>query len=140
MENNISKTPYIIGLNPSDIISWCNKKKKQLGYSNAKLSELTGVPLGTIDRIMAGGYIEYRYSSIQPIISCLMADDNNTDMGELIANYDFKIRLLEQDNLQLNKTINTLLQEREYLRKESSDKEKHINFLEEVVNDLRKRI
>ncbi len=69
-----------------------------------------------------------------------MANENYTDMNEVMANYDFKIRLLEQDNLQLNKTINTLLQEREYLRKENSDKEKHINFLEEVVNDLRKRI
>lgn len=138
--NNINNAPYIIGLNPSDIITWCNKKKRQLGYSNAKLSELTGVPLGTVDRIMAGKYTEYRYSSIQPLISCLMDEESKSDINELMSNFELRINLLERDNRELNKTIDTLLQEREYLRKENNDKEKHINFLEEVINDLRKRI
>lgn len=140
MEKINENEPYIIGLNPSDIIKWCNNKKKQLGYSNAKLSELSGVPLGTVDRIMAGKYTEYRYSSIQPLISCLLSNDNLPDINGLISNFELRIHLLERDNIQLNKSIESLILEREYLIKENADKEKHIFFLEEVINDLKSRI
>ena len=30
------------------------KRKKQLGYTNAELSNLTGIPLGTLNKILAG--------------------------------------------------------------------------------------
>ena len=30
------------------------QRKKELGYSNEKLSELSGVPLGTVQKVLAG--------------------------------------------------------------------------------------
>ena len=30
------------------------KRKKELGYTNEKVSELSGVPLGTVQKIFAG--------------------------------------------------------------------------------------
>ena len=30
------------------------RRKKELGYSNEKLAELSGVPLGTVQKVMSG--------------------------------------------------------------------------------------
>ena len=49
-----------ITLNPVEIVKWCRDRKKSLDLSNQKLSELSGVPIGTIDRIMSGHYTEFK--------------------------------------------------------------------------------
>ena len=35
-------------------VSELKERKKELGYSNEKVSELSGVPLGTIQKIFGG--------------------------------------------------------------------------------------
>ena len=62
----------IISLNPQQMINWCNARKKHLGLSNGKLSKLTGVPESTLDRILSGKNLEFRYSSIQPVVVALV--------------------------------------------------------------------
>ena len=39
-------------------------KKKELGYSNEKLSELSGVPLGTVQKVLAGVTRSPRYETL----------------------------------------------------------------------------
>lgn len=58
------------------------REKKALNLSNVKLSEKTGVPIGTIDRLMSGNYTEYKYSSIQPLINVLIGFSNDTPLPE----------------------------------------------------------
>ena len=40
------------------------QRKKELGYSNEKLSELSGVPLGTVQKVLAGVTRLPRYETL----------------------------------------------------------------------------
>lgn len=43
------------------------KRKKELGYTNEKVSELSGVPLGTVQKIFAGVTDSPRYDTLQAL-------------------------------------------------------------------------
>ena len=43
------------------------KRKKELGYTNEKISELSGVPLGTVQKIFAGVTESPRYETLQAL-------------------------------------------------------------------------
>ena len=75
-ENNI------ITLNPSELIQWCRQRKKAKGISNAELADRAGVPVGTLDRVLSGNYLEFKYSSIQPILTYLLEVEENTPQPE----------------------------------------------------------
>lgn len=47
------------------------KRKKELGYSNARISELSGIPLGTVQKIFSGETLSPRYDTIQAIMKIL---------------------------------------------------------------------
>lgn len=40
------------------------QRKKEFGYSNKKLSELSGVPLGTVQKVLAGVTRSPRYETL----------------------------------------------------------------------------
>lgn len=138
--------PSIMNLNPSDIVKWCNDRKKQLGYSNAKIAELSGVPIGTVDRIMAGRYIEYKYSSIQPIVSVLLTCSNSKDYfgvnassNEVVQEFRHALELKNLEIENLKSKCDNLLKERDYLKDSIKDKDEDIEYLKRVVEDLRLR-
>lgn len=62
----------LVNLKPDELIDWINTRKKKLSLSNAKLSMLTNVPEGTLDRILTGKNPEFRYSTIQPVVALLI--------------------------------------------------------------------
>ena len=68
----------IMSMNTTELIEWCRERKKLLGYSNQKLAEIADIPQGTVDRIMAGKYTEFKYSSIRPIIVALIGFEEET--------------------------------------------------------------
>ena len=72
----------IITLNPAELIKWCRQRKKDKGISNADLAEKTGVPMGTLDRVLSGNYLEFKYSSIQPILTYLLEVEEDTPAPE----------------------------------------------------------
>ena len=53
------------------------RRKEQLGYSNERLSELSGVPLGTLQKIFSGQTRSPRYDTLESLHKTLfgMADD-----------------------------------------------------------------
>lgn len=63
--------PYLMTLNGSDLLSWCKARKKRLALSNLELADITNVPKGTIDRLFASDTIDFRFSTIQPVICAL---------------------------------------------------------------------
>ena len=73
---------------PSELIKWCKERKATLNLSNQKLAELSGVPQGTIDRILSGSYNEFRYSSIQPLAAVLLGINEVTPAPEEIDKAD----------------------------------------------------
>ena len=156
MMKNDNSLPDIMSLNSGDLIEWMKKRKSEMGLSNAKLADLSGVPEGTIDRIMSKHYTEFRYSSIQPLMAILIGvresipepDPTDNDQNEYYYNTIEGYKLaLENKNHQIEELTRFCARqamEIEFLKKEDSDKQKiidrraeHEKWLEDIVNELR---
>ncbi len=134
----------VLILNPMELIKWCKNRKQALGLSNSKLSEMSGVPIGTIDRIMSGNYTEFKYSSIQPLIAILLGlgkdtPEPNEESQQEQYYYDtiegFKI-ILDDKNHQIEYYKHGLerrISEVEFLKKENDNMQKLIDRLSEHV-------
>ncbi len=150
--------PQIMSLNPTDLINWCRNRKQFLGLSNQRLAEESGVPVGTIDRIMAGKYTEFRYSSIQPIVTVLIGfredtpKPENADTQQVQSYYDtiegYKLVVENKNHMidELKAACEQFAQEIEYLKLENERKhqailsqQEHTKWLEGIIDDLRRR-
>ena len=148
-----SGLPKIENLNSREIIEWVRQRKQMLGLSNARLAELSGVPIGTIDRLLAGKYTEFRYSTIQPIIVVLLGhaeatpipDENDVDQGQYYYNTieGYKI-VLDNKNQEINQmtaTMERMQREIEFLKAENEANRQtalaaleHVKWLERLVD------
>lgn len=156
MNSDPGTMPEIMSLNPAELIEWCKERKKFLGISNQKLSELSKVPVGTIDRIMAGRYTEFRYSSVQPIIAVLIGfnkatpvpDDSDTEQGqyyyETIEGYKLIVENKNHEIEELQRNVAILSKELDFIKKENAAKQQiienyhsHTQWLEKIIDDLR---
>ena len=146
MTNDFSN---ILSLNPSELIKWCRQRKQTLGLSNQKLSDKTGVPIGTIDRIMAGKYTEYKYSSIQPIVGALLGygeetpDPSNTNKQyyyDTIEGYKLVVENKNNEIAVLKKEIDTLIKEKEFLLRENSNKEEHLRWMKAAFDEIKAKL
>lgn len=147
----MKENTYFIQLTPQDIVKWCRERKKSLGYSNQKLAELSNVPIGTIDRIMSGNYTEFKYSSIQPIVSTLLGfkkdtpepkkanDEQAKYYYETIEGYKLVLENKNREIEGLKKELETAITAKEYLKKEIVSKEEHLKWMEKTIDDLSKK-
>lgn len=147
-----NKMPDILSLNSKDLIDWCNQRKKEMHISNAKLANMTGVPKGTIDRILTGKNLEFRYSTVQPIIKLLIGIDEDTPTNEssdyyaeTIDGYKLIIKNKNQIIKEQETAYNTLLTEKEYVKNCCAEKQKmieklqsHISWLETLIDSKTK--
>jgi hypothetical protein len=116
-----------------ELIKWCDKKQKHLGWSNQKLADKTKkVPVGTINRIKAGEE-DCRFSTMQYMLIALIG--GTTDEFACTAQVEKELRQLEElekqaAKLQEVEKENMQLKERcEYLRQEDARKAKIIDKL-----------
>ena len=142
----------IMSLNPAELIKWCKARKATLHLSNQRLSELTGVPAGTIDRIMSGNYNEFRYSTVQPIISLLIGyreetprpDESDTAQGdfyyETIEGYKLVVENKNHEIAELSRAYESRVRAVEYLKAENARKDElisgmaaHIKWMESKI-------
>lgn len=151
--DNLYDLPDILSLNSKDLIDWCNSRRKQMHISNAKLANLTGVPEGTIDRILTGKNLEFRYSTIQPIVKLLLGinDETPTDesadyYAETIDGYKLVVNNKNQIIKEQQRMYELTIQEKDWLKKNNDEKQKvieqltkHIEWLETLV-DISKRL
>ena len=68
----VSCVPNLMTLSFSDLIQWIVKRQKHLGWTNQTLAEVSKVPVGTINRIKAGDYLDCKYSTIRSILIALI--------------------------------------------------------------------
>lgn len=151
IEKDIKKIDPL-SLNSKDLIDWCNTRKKQMHLSNAKLAIASNVPEGTIDRILTGKNLEFRYSTIQPIVKVLIGINENTPENESNEYYTqtidgYKLITLNKNQIidQQQKIYQNLLTEKEYLKKNNEEKQamiesltKHIQWLETLIDSKKK--
>ena len=107
--------PNLMLLPFADLMQWCDKRQKHLGWTSQTLSDKSQVPLGTIKRIKAGDYTDCRYSTIQHILITLIGGTSDEfSCTEQVEQELRQIAQLEQQVARLSATEaeNTTLKER----------------------------
>lgn len=89
-----SCVPNIMLLSFSDLIQWCIKRQKHLEWTNQTLADKSKVPVGTINRIKAGEYLDCKYSTIKNILIALIG--GTTDEFSCTEQVEKELRQMEQ--------------------------------------------
>jgi predicted transcriptional regulator len=80
----------------SDLIQWCIKRQKYLGWTNQTWAEKSTVPVGTINRIKAGD-TDCKYSTIKNLAIALIGGTTDEfPCTEIVARELQQMELLEQ--------------------------------------------
>lgn len=89
-----SCVPNIMLLSFPDLIQWCIKRQKHLEWTNQTLADKSKVPVGTINRIKAGDYLDCKYSTIKNILIALIG--GTTDEFSCTEQVEKELRQVEQ--------------------------------------------
>jgi hypothetical protein len=89
-----SCVPNLMLLSFSDLIQWCIKRQKFLGWTNQVLADNSKVPVGTINRIKAGDYMDCKYSTIKQLLVTLIG--GTTDEFSCTEQVEKELHNLEQ--------------------------------------------
>jgi predicted transcriptional regulator len=84
-----------------NLIQWAIKRQKYLGWTNQMLADKSKVPVGTINRIKAGDYLDCKYSTIKNILIALIG--GTTDEFPCTEQVEKELKHLEQLNQQTEK-------------------------------------
>lgn len=71
--------PNFVAMNTHDMLDWIRQRKAQLRWTNSKLAELSKIPKGTIDGLLAGDRVDVKLETVRPILQALVGgrwDDN----------------------------------------------------------------
>ena len=85
--------PNLMLLPFPDLIQWCIKRQKYLGWSNQTLAENSRVPVGTINRIKSGED-DCKYSTIRSILITLIG--GTTDEFACTEQVEKELRQVER--------------------------------------------
>lgn len=89
-----SCVPNLMLLPFSDLMHWCTQRQKHLAWTNQTLADKSKVPVGTINRIKAGEYLDCKYSTIRNILLALIG--GTTDEFPCTEQVEKELRQLEQ--------------------------------------------
>ena len=85
-----------------ELIQWCIKRQKYLGWTNQVWAEKSTVPVGTINRIKAGEYADCKYSTIKNLAIALIGGTRDDfSCTEQVANELKQIEALEKQAAKL---------------------------------------
>ena len=128
-----SCVPNLLLLPFHELIKWCDKRQKYLGWSNQKLADKTKkVPVGTINRIKASEE-DCKFSTMQYLLLALIG--GTTDEFSCTEQVEKELRQLEELEKQtaklqeIEKENKQLKEQCEYLRQEDARKAKIIDKL-----------
>lgn len=131
-----SCVPNLMLLPFSDLMQWCIKRQKHLEWTNQTLADRSKVPIGTINRIKAGEYLDCKYSTIKNILIALIG--GTTDEFACTEMVEKELQQIEQLERQAAKLASTE-KENEALktRLENIDEQhrKDIRFIKEEYQE-----
>ncbi len=122
-----SCVPNLMLLPFSELIQWCTKRQKHLEWTNQILADKSKVPVGTINRIKAGDYVDCKYSTIKNILIALIG--GTTDEFSCTEQVEKELQQLEKFEQQAAK-----------LSLVEAEKERLINRFKEIDELHRKDI
>ena len=132
-----SCVPNLMLLPFPDLMKWCNKRQKHLGWSNQQLADhpKCKVPVGTINRIKAGEE-DCKYSTIRNILIALIG--GTTDEFACTAQVEKELKQMEQLEQQAVK-MSSILKENEELKLRIAEYREMNAFLK-TENDRKAKI
>ena len=77
-----------------DLVQWCIKRQKYLGWSNQKWADMSNVPVGTINRLKVGDYDDCKYSTIKSLAIAVIG--GTTDEFSCAEQVERELRQMEQ--------------------------------------------
>ena len=108
------------------LIQWCIKRQKFLGWTNQMWADKSNVPVGTINRIKAGEYADCKYSTIKNLAIALIGGTTDEfSCTEQVANELKQIEELEKQAAKLRAAE----VENERLQARLKEQSEHIAFL-----------
>ena len=147
-----SCVPNLMLLSFSDLMQWCIKRQKHLEWTNQILADRSKVPVGTINRIKAGEYMDCKYSTIKNILialiggttdefSCTEQVEKELRQIEELEKQTAKLSAVEAENAMLKdrlKQVDELLrqideQHRKDIRAVKEEYQEQITFLKEQL-------
>lgn len=90
----VSCVPNLMLLPFPELVRWCIKRQKYLGWTNQVLADKSKVPVGTINRIWAGEYADCKYSTIKNLLITLIG--GTTDEFPCTDLVEKELRQMEQ--------------------------------------------
>jgi gas vesicle protein len=140
----------------SDLLQWWDKRQKYLEWTNKDLEKSSKVPLGTINRIKGGDYMDCKYSTIRSILIALIGGTTDefpcTDLVEKelkqmeqLEKQAAKLSVVEAENERLKERlqdVDKLLQNiegqhRQDIRAVKEEYQEQISFLKEELKAWR---
>ena len=137
--------PNLMRLPFPDLIQWCNKRQKHLGWTNQNLADRSSVPVGTINRIKSGDYLDCKYSTIRSIVITLVGGttdefpcneqvEKELKQLESINQQSGKIAELEKENKALKSRLSKIdEQHRKDIRAVKEEYQEQISFLKDEL-------
>lgn len=108
--------PNFLLMTSQEVVEWCKARKVFLKMTREKLAELTGVPMGTLNRFFAGKNSYFYFETVRPIIKILVSDAWSVDNCLINQNQQ-----QAAPDLSLVAKIEALELENEILKREKED-------------------
>lgn len=146
-----SCVPNLMLLPFSDLMQWCAKRQKHLAWTNQTLADNSKVPVGTINRIKAGEYIDCKYSTIKNILialiggttdefACTEQVENELRQMEMLEQQAAKLSVVEAENEKLKSLLSNIdEQHRKDIRVIKEEYQEQIAFLKEQLKAWQQR-
>lgn len=143
--------PNLMILSFGDLMQWCVKKQKDLGWTNQMLADKSTVPIGTINRIKVGDYADCKYSTIRNLLVALIGGistefpckeklEHELKQLELLDQQTAKAAALEKENKALKSRLNKIdEQHRKDIRVIKEEYQEQIAFLKEQLKAWQSR-
>ena len=147
-----SCVPNLMLLPFSELIQWIGKRQKYLDWTNQIFSERSKVPLGTINRIKAGEYMDCKYSTIQHLLitliggttdefSCTEQVTKELEQLEVLEQQAARLTATEAKNRELTAILDKLgEQHRQDIRVIKAEYQEQIAFLREQNAFLKEQL
>lgn len=145
----VSCVPNLMLLSFPELIRWCIKRQKFLGWTNKYLEEKSKVPVGTINRIWGGDYADCKYSTIRSLLialiggttdefSCTEQVEKELLQIEQLERQTAKLSSVEAENERLKEQLRNIdEQHRKDIRVIKAEYQEQIAFLREELKAWR---
>lgn len=117
-----------------ELIKWCIKRQKHLGWSNQLLADKSHTPVGTINRIWGGDYSDCKFSTLKSILIALIG--GTTDEFSCTDQVEKELQQIEKLEQQASR-LSFVEKENEELKRRLEQSRELIVFLEEEIKAWR---